>query len=131
MFPEGTDSNGQSVLAFKRGAFECLLPIKPYIIKLYPEDFSISESCIDIYLHVFISLCFVYHKYDVYELPVIEPTEEMFRRYKGDKKEKWEIFSEVTREIYCEIGDLKPSAKTFQDYLEYVSILKNRIIKNT
>ena len=38
LFPEGTTTCGRNLLKFKKGAFYSLLPIKPEIIGVYPND---------------------------------------------------------------------------------------------
>ena len=50
-----------------------------------------------------------------YDLPAIRPTKYMFEHYSNLGKEKWEIFSEVTRKIYCEIGGFEESNYRFRD----------------
>jgi hypothetical protein len=36
-----------------------------------------------------------------------------------DIKEKWEIYSEVARDILCEFGGMEKSSATFRDNKEY------------
>ena len=43
----------------------------------------------------------------------------MWEHYSDLGSEKWEIYAEVTRKIMCEIGDLKPSNKTFRNNKHY------------
>ena len=131
IFPEGTITSGKHLLPFKRGAFEGLLPIKPLMVKLNDDCFSISTGALDLYQHVFLTQCFLFHNINVYELPVITPTEEMFQIYKGDKKEKWEIYSEVVRSIYSEIGGFKLSDSNYEKSLEYCSKIKGKMIKTS
>ena len=38
VFPEGTTTSGRVILKFKRGAFYHLLPIKPEIINIFPDN---------------------------------------------------------------------------------------------
>ena len=48
-------------------------------------------------------------------MPIIKPTEYMFEKYQHLGKEKWEIFAEVVRKIYSEIGNLKESTFGLRD----------------
>ena len=48
-------------------------------------------------------------------MPVIRPTEYMFENYKNLGKEKWEIFAEVTRKIYSEIGGLEECEQGYRE----------------
>ena len=52
-------------------------------------------------------------------MPVIRPTEFMFQNYSNLGKEKWEIYAEVVRKIYCEIGWFKESNLGYRDAMIY------------
>ena len=58
------------------------------------------------------------------ELPIIKPTDFMYDKYKKFGKEKWQIFAEVVREIYCEIGGFKKSDMSLKDSKNYTEIMK-------
>lgn len=122
VFPEGTVTNGKYILKFKKGAFNALLPIKPFVIKqsFAPLDVSIG-ACGTLPCFVRI-LCYLYHNITVYELPIIRPTDQMKHNFDKDTEE-WEMFSEVTRNIMCEIADLRKSDKTFRDSQAYKKIV--------
>ena len=49
----------------------------------------------------------------------MRPTDFMFEKYKSYGKEKWEIYAEVAREIYCGIGGFKKSDRTLRDSSRY------------
>jgi hypothetical protein len=55
----------------------------------------------------------------------------MFENYSHLGRSKAEIYSEVIRNIYCEIGEFEKSDKQFRDTLNYLSILYGHDIKNT
>ena len=120
LFPEGTTTNGKYILKFKRGAFYNLLPIKPQLILLEDNpDFSVGIGVCSVELNYFRSLCYCGSKMYLCELPVIKPTEYMWKNYSDLGNEKWEVFAEVTRNIMCEIGGLKQSNRTFRDSKYY------------
>ena len=120
LFPEGTTTNGKYILKFKKGAFYNLLPIKPQLILLEDNpDFSVGIGVSSVELNYFRSLCYCGCKMYLCELPVIKPTEYMWKNYSDLGNEKWEIFAEVTRNIMCEIGGLKQSNRTFRDSKYY------------
>jgi hypothetical protein len=77
------------------------------------------------------SLCHLYHDIAIYKLPIIKPTEYMFETYQHLGKEKWEIYAEVVRSIWCEVGEFEKSDKSFRDTLEYVSKIHGTVVKNT
>ena len=124
IFPEGTATNGKYILKFKKGAFYALLPIKPQIIMLDDDlNYSVGIGVNTAALNYFRSLCYFGCKMNLCVLPVIKPTEYMFKHYSNLGDEKWEIFAEVTRKIMCEISGLKPSNRTFRDLKKYENAL--------
>ena len=81
--------------------------------------------------HLILSFCYLYHDVYVYKLPIINPTNFMFEKYNSISKSKWEIYSEVTRQILCEISGFDKSERTFRDSLEYISKILGKQIINT
>jgi lysophosphatidylcholine acyltransferase/lyso-PAF acetyltransferase len=138
IFPEGTTTIGQHILKFKKGkfaynlgAFHGLLPVKPYILKNPTDGFSINVGSAKLVDHIIMSLCYLYHDIEVYKLPIIKPTSYMYENYNHYGQDKWEIYAEVVRDIYCEIGGFEKSEKTFRDTLDYVSTMHGVKVKNT
>ena len=128
IFPEGTTTSNRNILKFKKGAFYHLLPIKPQIIKI-DQNSPVHIACgaQNICFHTWKLLSF--YRNDIYymDLPVIKPTEFMFENYKNYGKEKWEIFAEVTRKIYCEIGGFTESDLGYRDSDKYyLSMVKGK-----
>jgi len=116
LFPEGTTTNGKYLLKFKKGAFFALLPVKPLIINIDQNaDFHLSIGVAPVWTKSLRSHNYLRNKLIHIDFPVIRPTEYMFEKYKHLGKEKWEIFAEVCRLIMCELGNLKPSNKTYRD----------------
>lgn len=131
LFPEGTTTNGKYILKFKRGAFYHLLPIKPQIIMLEDNlNYSVAIGVGSAGFNYYRSLCYFGCKMNLYDLPVIKPTNYMWENYSDLGKEKWEIFAEVTRKIMCEISGLKPSNKTFRDSKYYENCLRKGYVKD-
>ena len=124
LFPEGTVTNGKYILKFKKGAFYNLLPVKPQIILLDDDlNYSPAVGVSSVGFNYLRSLCYFGCKIYLCELPVIKPTDYMWDNYSNLGNEKWEIFAEVSRNIMCEIGGLKPSNKTFRDSKYYENSL--------
>ena len=60
-------------------------------------------------------------------MPVIRPTEYMYEKYKHFGNEKWEIYAEVTRKIYSEIGGLKEWNQGYRESHKYgQSLIKGK-----
>ena len=52
-------------------------------------------------------------------MPVIRPTEFMYENYSSFGKEKWEIYAEVTRKIFCEVGGFKECDQGYRESHQY------------
>lgn len=111
------------------------MPIKPYIIKnkFKNNSFDTSTGSTDLGAHFVIFLCFLYHTYEIIDLPVIEPNDFMMRDLNNDSDndKKVEIFMETTRSIMSEIGNFEKSEKGVRDNFEYSNIIDNKHSKNT
>ena len=116
MFPEGTTTSGRNILKFKKGTFYALLPVKPVIINHYQEsNYHLSIGAGAAVMSYIKNFCHFRESLYVIEMPVIKPTEYMYEKYKHLGKEKWEIYAEVVRKIYSEIGNLKESSLGLRD----------------
>ena len=132
VFPGGTTTSGSHLLRFKRGAFHSLLPVKPFIIQKNFKDFDISTGGEDLLVHFIMFQCHLYHNVEIIELPVISPTEKMFELF-GDKSvtDKVEIFSETTRRIMAEAGNMEISSRGVRDNFIYNNIVHGGVsLKN-
>ena len=131
LFPEGTTTNGKYILKFKRGAFYHLLPIKPQLFVLDDNlNYSVAIGVGSAGFNYFRSLCYFGCDIYMYDLPVIKPTDYMWKNYSNLGSDKWEIYAEVTRKIMCEISGLKPSNRNFRDSKYYEnSLIKGVYVK--
>jgi lysophosphatidylcholine acyltransferase/lyso-PAF acetyltransferase len=128
VFPEGTTSNNQYIVKFKRGVFKCLLPLKPLIMHIDRNaPFHLCSNVTNLFFHVM--RCFTCLKNKLYycELPIIKPTEFMFENYKQLGKEKWEIYSNVVKNMYIEMGKFKSSDLGHRDKDIYYLALESGI----
>ena len=129
IFPEGTTTAGRHLLTFKKGAFNALLPIKPTI--LHPNlnnQYHIGVGSTDVGINYLRSLCEFYFKLEYIELPIMTPNEFMYTNFSSYGKEKWEIYSEVSREIMCEIGNFKKSNFGIKDSYRYCTCIDKKIL---
>lgn len=71
-----------------------------------------------------------YHNITFIELPNIRPTEYMFEKWSHLGNDKWEVYAEVTREIYCSVGEFEKTNKNFLDMLNYLSEINEKKVTN-
>jgi len=145
LFPEGTGSNNTSINEFKKGSFFTCLPIKPYMVlthgngtikelgeRKHNDNFSLATGVMNMFTHQIVSYCYLYFDdFVLLDLPVMTPTEYMYKTYEHFASDKSGIFAEVTRNIFAEICDLKTTNYGFSNKLEYLSKIKGKTIKNT
>lgn len=125
-YPEGTTTAGRHILAFKKGAFNALLPIKPYFISCNRAKNGIYVCPLTLPDHFYYTFCFLWTTVDFYEMPVIECTKYLLDTYKKEDEKDEDTYTRVVNLMYQEIHDLIPSDKTFKDLEEYERILSSR-----
>lgn len=134
VFPEGTTSSGHHILKLKRGAFELLQPLKSIVVKTLTPGYDLAEGICKIVPKFLLTITKPYHIIKITELPVIYPTEFMYLNYAKLHPEitnKAEVYAEVVREIWCEIGNFEKSDRSFRDSLEYISLVSGKKVHNT
>ena len=108
IFPEGGTSNGLYLLNFKRGAFEPLLPIKPFFFEYYSPYCNPACDVIPVHLNLLFMTCQPFTTLVVHRMPTIYPTEYMYKNYGLSKENsKAEVYSNVARDIYSKIYNLQ------------------------
>ena len=76
-------------------------------------------------------MCFLWVNFEYAELGVIKPTDYLFENYKHLGKDKASIYCEATRHIMSRLSGY-PLVETSQEVkLEYMSLIKGKVIKNT
>ena len=125
IFPEGTTTSNRNILKFKKGAFYHLLPIKPQIIQIDQQSpLHLACGVQNIFFHTWKVMAYSCTDLFYIDLPIISPTDYMFQHYSHFGKEKWEIYAEVTRKIYCEIGGFEESNLGYRDEHLYSMAIK-------
>lgn len=125
LFPEGTCSCGRNILRFKKGSFYSLLPIKPQIVSVDQEKkYHLSVGASNVILAYVKNLCHFFNTLYVAVLPTIRPTDYMFENYKHLGKEKWEIYMNVVRKIYSEVGGLEETDMGLRDLNRYIKAMR-------
>ena len=130
VFPEGTTSNNRYIVKFKRGVFRCLLPLKPLIVHIDKNaPFHLCSNVTNLFFHVM--RCFTCLKNTLYycELPIIKPTQFMYDNYSHFGKENWDIYANVVKNMYAEMGNFKMSDLGHRDKDIYYEALESGIYK--
>ena len=125
IFPEGSTNSGRHFLKFKKGSFINLLPVKPNII--HPNlnsNFHLRCGATDVGTNYETTLSELYFLSEFNELPIMKPNIYMKTNFTSYGKENWEIYTEVDREIICELGGFKKSEKHLRDKLRINLVLK-------
>ena len=79
---------------------------------------------LNLHYHLIYASCYLYHNVNFLELPVLEPTEYMYENYKHLGKEKWEIYMNVVRKIYSEVGGLVECDMGLRDLNRYIKAMR-------
>jgi len=95
------------------------------------EGFYLTTGGMNLGVHFCLTMCFLYHTTNVFEMPVFAPTEYLFENYKHLGKDKGEIYMEAMREIMSRVSGIPKSEASFLSKLEYLSMIKGKTIKNT
>lgn len=119
LFPEGTRTNGTSLITFKRGAFSCgAAPLQPLTIK-YPFRFlnnSTSSLVVNETQLLVRMMCEVYNYAEVTALPLHIPdatqTDDVF------------VYSEIVRQKMSQSMGVPLSQYSFEDTILLKKILK-------
>ena len=120
IYPEGSTTCGRNILKFKKGAFAYLLPVKPNIITIDQKSkCHLASGCQDMLLNTLKFFCYFSVNMYYIDMPVIRPTEFMYENYSSFGKEKWEIYAEVTRKIFCEVGGFKECDQGYRESHKY------------
>ena len=132
IYPEGTISNGTHLIKFKRGAFMTLLPLKP-LVELVDQtaECTLSTGALPMELHMLLASCYLWNNVTFLDLPIIEPTQYMYEKYKKNGEEDWIVYMNVTKLIMAECSGLKMSESSFEEKLNYLSEIKGKKVKNT
>ncbi|CAD8173929.1 unnamed protein product [Paramecium pentaurelia] len=131
IFPEGTTSNGNYILSFKKGAFEPLQPIKICCLKYSPRRFSVAMDCIGIYATTLLSLVQWKNELEIIEFEgLYDPTYLKLEQYPEEKR--WEIYADKVKDIMSKCLGLEKSNSGFREEHDYeVEILGEKKKKQT
>jgi len=97
--------------AFKKGAFESLLSIRPKAVRYNTFGcMNPGSGILDGIVHHILVLVSVFSVLEVYEMPIFRPNEYFWKHHQKEGEEKWQTYARVIRDIISEGGNI-PIAK--------------------
>lgn len=129
IYPEGSITNGHYLLPFRRGAFYALEPIRPFLF-IDRSSTMLSPGMVPDHIQLIYYFSFAYNYFYVEHLPIMKPTEYMFKKYENhvnnsETKEKYEAFIQACHDVYCEVGDLKSTTKGLKESYEFYYLCRD------
>jgi len=114
IFPEGTTSNGEYMLSFKKGAFATGTPLKMYGIKYTNKRFSPAFDTLGIGKLFLFALLQFWNSVTIYDLGVFNPEH---LNLKGE--EDWTTYAEKIKFVFVKALNLKSIDMGYQDMVAY------------
>lgn len=126
IFPEGTNTNGKSIISFKRGAFnnKDLLQI---ICLEYPySEFNLTIDDFGMGFNILLTLCVFKHNLKIHVFDVFDPK---FLKLEN-KDDDWEKIANVVRGVMAKCLNAQIYNHGYRDTIEFTEFLMNKgIIK--
>ena len=120
MFPEGTVSNGNQLLTFKKGAFKALLPVKILMGKYESNYLKPYHNAMLIPHDWFLLMCSPPCKLTVFEFEGnYDPS---YLNLDPNDENSWKIYAEKVREIMSICLEVPKLEKGFRDVREFQGI---------
>lgn len=124
IFPEGTTTNGQYLISFKKGAFVHINPIQIICLKYEERNFALSYDGIgDIYCFVF-TFCQFWNKLTVTEFDVFDPT---YLKLNKNSEDDWMIYMKKVKEVMLKCLGAQNSEAGFNDKKEYYTKIRTEM----
>ncbi|CAD8142322.1 unnamed protein product [Paramecium octaurelia] len=127
IFPEGTTTNGECLIPFKRGAFDPLLPVKICCLKYSKRRFHPVMDVIGIGYMTLFSLNQFANEVEIIEFEgLFDPTYLNLQQYPEEKR--WEIYANACRQLMAQALGIKLIEATYRDGVEYqMKYLKGKL----
>jgi len=118
IFPEGTTTNGEYIISFKKGAFTNLTPLKLYGVRYESKTYSPAFDSLGIGLSFLFTLCQLHNPVTRYDLGVFYPD-----HLKLKSEDDWQVYANSVKEVYVNLLGLKSSDLGFSDKMTYYKTL--------
>ena len=122
IFPEGTITNGRTLMNFKKGAFFSGDLIKIYVVK-YNSDYQTVASIINIsaILAWFVTSCSPLNDITLYEYEDSFDPEYVYRKYGIDREDPnaWEKVAEEVKKLMVFASGMQTSQDGYRETIEF------------
>jgi lysophosphatidylcholine acyltransferase/lyso-PAF acetyltransferase len=118
IFPEGTTTNGEYIISFKKGAFSNLTPLKLYAIKYNKKNYSPAFDSLELGRSFLFTLTQFYNSVTLYDLGVYYPD-----HLKLKSEDDWQIYANKVKDIFLKVLNAKSSEMGFGDKMVYYKTL--------
>jgi len=126
IYAEGTQTNGTSLLHFKKGAFAGLNTVQPVILKYKWNKLAPSWEGMPFVAHSTFMVMFGKFHVDVHVLPPFKPNDHLYETHKDQGKEKWEIFAWATRDVMCKFGGFQKATQSNSEKILYKNFMSGK-----
>jgi lysophosphatidylcholine acyltransferase/lyso-PAF acetyltransferase len=130
IFPEGTTTNGQYIISFKKGAFATLAPVDIRCVKYTNPRFSPAIDIMGMGVAFLGTMCQLYNGVTMYEFDTFYPD---YLNLK-DGEEEWKTYADIVRNTMASVLKCKTSELGFRDGMIYekelTEIIKSQRVKS-
>jgi lysophosphatidylcholine acyltransferase/lyso-PAF acetyltransferase len=109
VFPEGTTTNGDYIISFKKGAFFTHFPVQIVCLKYKKRYFNVAYDVLDYYVYLLVFLQ-LKNELEVIILDVYYPSED---------EKNWEVFAQNVKTVMVKALNVQSSNSGFEDQKEY------------
>lgn len=115
IFAEGTSTNGDYLLPFKRGAFQAMRTIQPCFVKMNYCQFRPSFDTIDLVDCIILWICTpTFYLSTLYIMPPFVPNQYMLDKYSDKGQYDWEIYAWCLRDAIAKQGGFQVTDQTYK-----------------
>ena len=125
LFAEGTTTNGDGLLKFKRGAFVGMRTVIPCYVKFgrrYLQPTYEVVSFWPLLILYYSSLAMNHLQFTI--LPEFTPTQWMLDNHRDKGSQDWEIYAECVREVLARHGGFYRENRPIREKLAYEEFMK-------
>ena len=119
IFPEGTNTNGKSMLHFKRGAFNNYENLQVICLEYQQQPFNLMIDDLGIGTDILMALCWWKHHLTVHVFDVFNPE---YLGLKGD--DDWEKYASVVQKMMQDCLKTKSCNLGYRDSLDFTELLR-------